>query len=375
MAAIPIRNFVTLVENFAAGVQGRATALVDFSVGAVLRAVAEATADLTLWLESLIVYVLTLTRAATSSGADLDSWVNDFGLTRLGAAPSSGSVVFSRFTATVEALIPVGATVQTEDGSQTFTVVADSTVPSFSLARNGYVVPIGVAQAAVPVKADIPSAASNVLKNTITVITSATPGIDTVINLVAFANGSDAETDEALRVRKTLFFASLAKATNPAIAFAVSSLELGIQYQIVENESRDGSPNPGFIYVVVDDGTGAPGDDLLADVTTAIYAVRASGIIYAVFPPTVRNVRIEMHVEAAFGYLLADVEAAVSKAISTFVNGLGLGAGLTYTRLVQVAYDASPGVKNVTGLTVNGAKEDIAPSPQVTIKAPTIVIG
>jgi uncharacterized phage protein gp47/JayE len=117
---LSLRNFNTLVQNMAAAVEASATQLVDLSVGSTLRAVLEANASIGLWMQWLILLVLRMTRAATSSGGDLDSWMGDFSLARLPAIAATGIVTFSRFTPTVAALIPAGALVRTSDGTQTF---------------------------------------------------------------------------------------------------------------------------------------------------------------------------------------------------------------------------------------------------------------
>ena len=103
---LQLRTFDTIVASAAAAVQGAAATLLDLTVGSVLRAVLEANAGLGLWLQWLILQVLQTTRASTSAGSDLDSWMADFGLTRLAASPSSGMVTFSRYASNLSALIP-----------------------------------------------------------------------------------------------------------------------------------------------------------------------------------------------------------------------------------------------------------------------------
>src|SRR5690242_21764185 len=95
---LSLRTFNTLVESMAAAVQSAASQLLDLTVGSTLRAVLEANASIVLWMQWLILQVLQSTRASTSTGADLDSWMADFTLTRLPAAPATGAVTFSRFT-------------------------------------------------------------------------------------------------------------------------------------------------------------------------------------------------------------------------------------------------------------------------------------
>lgn len=94
---LQLQTFATLVGNAAAAVQGGARALVDLTVGSTLRALLEANASVALWMQWLILQVLQATRAATSAGADLDSWMADFTVVRLPATAARGQVSFSRF--------------------------------------------------------------------------------------------------------------------------------------------------------------------------------------------------------------------------------------------------------------------------------------
>src|SRR3954466_6312496 len=134
MATLQTYTFGQIVSNTATAVQGSASALMNFAVGSVLRAIAEATASVVLWLQAIVLQVLTLTRAATSVGSDLDSWCADFGFPRLSASPATGQVTFSRFTATQQAVVPIGATIQTADGTQKFAVTIDTTNTAYSSA-------------------------------------------------------------------------------------------------------------------------------------------------------------------------------------------------------------------------------------------------
>jgi uncharacterized phage protein gp47/JayE len=87
-----LKGFSQLIEDMSAALQSSATTLVDVSVGSVIRAIFEANASVALWIQWLILQVLQTTRASTSIGSDLDSWMLDFGLGRLPAVPSTGIV-------------------------------------------------------------------------------------------------------------------------------------------------------------------------------------------------------------------------------------------------------------------------------------------
>lgn len=375
MANITTQDFTTLVRNQVTAIQGAARVLVDLTVGSILRAIVEANAAVILWLQGLILQLLAITRAATSSGADLDSWVGDFGLSRLSAVSASGQVTFSRFTPTQQAVVPVGTTVQTGDGSQQFAVTLDTTNPAYSAALGGYVLTAGVASINVPVAASTAGSGGNVSAGQLNTLTQAVPGVDTVSNVAAFANGTDAESDAALRTRFIAFVASLSKATKGAIGYAITSLKQGVTYSLIENQQYNGTTDYGYFYVVVDDGTGAPGSTFLSRVANAIEAVRGVSIRFGVFAPVVVTANVGLTITTAAGYDHAAVVGLVGTALRSYINALLLGQTLTYSRLAQVAYDASPGVTNVTAVLLNGGTADVTATTQQVIKAGTVTVA
>ena len=375
MPNITSKDFPTLVSDMATAIQGKAAALIDLTIGSVLRAVVEATSMVVVWLEGLILLLLQTTRAATSSGADLDSWMADFGLTRLPALAATGEVTFSRFTATSQATIAPGTPVTTSDGSLQFTVTTDTTNAAWNAAASAYLIPAGTSSITVPVQCATLGTAGNVIAGAISLLGSAIPYVDTVTNALAFTTGEAAETDTALRVRFVAYIANLSKATKAAIGFVVTSIQAGVTYVLVEGSDYNGSPDPGYFYVVVNDGTGHPSSAFLSQVYTAIDAVRAAGIRFGVYAPVAVTVNVSLAVSVASGYDPAATQAAVNIAITNYIAAMTIGQTLSYTRLVQVAYDASPGVTNVTGLAVNGGTSDIAVSQQQLVALGTLTVS
>lgn len=375
MASIPTQDWVTLVRNQVSAIQGYAKVLVDLTVGSVLRAVVEANAAVVVWLQGLLLQVLAITRAATSSGADLDSWVADFGVTRLPAVPATGTVTFSRFTTTQQVVVPIGATVQTSDGTQQFTVTIDTTNPAYNAGLGGYVIAAGVGNVTAPVQAVTAGAAGNAVAGSVTVIAGAIAGVDTVTNTAAFVNGADAESDAALRTRFIAYVASLSKATKNAVIYAVTSIKQGMVCALVENQTYAGATQYGYFYVVVDDGTGSPPSTLLSSVANAIDAVRPVCSTFGVFAPVVVNASVAMTISTATGYDHTSTATLVKNALTSYINSLPLGTTLPFSRLAQVAYDASPGVTNVTGVTLNSGTSDLTATSQQVIKASTITVA
>ena len=154
-----------------------------------------------------------------------------------------------------------------------------------------------------------------------------------------------------------------------------SSLSAAAQYTLIENYQYNGTYDPGYFCIIVDDGTGSPGSTFLSNVASAVEAVRGFTIRYGVFAPTVVTASAGMTITTADGYDHSSLVALVSTALSIYINSLGLGQSLPYSRLAQIAYDASPGVTNVTGVTLNGGTADLAATSKQVIKSGALTVG
>lgn len=373
--ALSTKDFNSLVQEMVANVQGFAKVLVDLTIGSILRAVVEATGSVVMWLQGLILALLAITRAATSSGSDLDSWMADYGVTRLPANAATGSVTFSRFTPTQQAVVPVGAVVQTADGSQQYTVNTDTTNPAYNASLGGYVIAAGVSSVAVSVTAVTAGTAANVIAGAISSLAQAIPYVDSVANALAFTNGVDAETDSNFRIRFVSYIQSLSKATKAAIGYAITSLQQGLTYSLLENQTYAGVAQMGNFVVIVDDGTGTPSGTLLSSVANAVDAVRPFTSTFDVHAPVVVNASVAMTCTIASGYDPVATKALVVTALKIYINALTLGQSLAYSRLSQIAYDASPGVTNVTGVTLNSGTSDLTATGLQVIKWLSVTVA
>lgn len=372
---LPLRNFTQLVSDAAAAVQGSATVLIDLSVGSVLRALLEANAALALWLQWIAVLVLQASRASTSQGPDLDTWMADFGLARLAPVAATGLVTFGRYTPVAAAFVPVGALVRTGDAGQSFAVVADATNAAWDAANNGYDLAAGVASMNLPVAAVVPGAAGNVQAGAISLLASAMPGIDTVSNAAALTAGLDAEPDAVYRTRFQNWLSSRWRATPLAVITAVQGVQQGVQVVVVENQLPSGTPQMGCFVVVVNDGSGNPPSSLLANAGTAVDLVRPAGSAFSVIGPTVLSANVAMTITTLPGASHANAVAAVTAAVTAWINALPIGVVLPYARLMQLAFQASADVLNVTGVTLNGGTADLSPGVAGVVMAGTVTVS
>ena len=365
-----------VVSNFAAAVQGAASALVDFTVGSILRAIGEANAGIVMWLQGLVLQVAALTRAATSNGSDLDSWMGDFAFARLPAVAATGQVAFSRFSAGQQAVVPVGAVVRTADGTQSYTVALDAANAAYNAGLGGYVIAAGAPGVSVTVVAVAAGSAGNAAAGAVNTIAQAIPYVDTVVNAAPFSTGEDQESDAAFRARFVLYLGQLSKATLAAIQYTLEMLGVsGNFYSITENYNYAGAYTPGSFYVVASDGTASPSSGFLSNVAAAVNAIRGLGIQIAVYGPTAVNVTVSGTITTASGYTHSAVVALVEAAIQTYVNGLGIGQNVSWSKLYQVIYEAGAGVADATGLLLNGGTSDIAITEQEMAWATSVLIS
>lgn len=361
---LSLQNFSTLVNTMAATVQGSCASLIDLTVGSVLRAMLEASASVALWLQYLLLQVLSMTRLSTSIGADADSWVQDFGMARLPATQASGEVTLSSFNpASQGATVPDGATVRTSDASQSFTVV------------NGpYFRAVGVASVIVQVQAATAGLAGNIQSGAVNVLGTAISGIDTVTNLNAFSGGKSAETDAALRLRFTTYINTRSQATKQALGYAIASVQQQLTYTIQENETAAGILMPGNIHVIVDDGSGNPPASLLALVAAALDAARPVGTSISVAAPIVLTAALNVVLALDASADVDLVTAEVNKALVDYINALGVGQTLRFSRLAGLCYDADASVSNVQDISLNGAGADIGGQAGSVVRAGAIAI-
>ena len=67
--------------------------------------------------------------------------------------------------------------------------------------------------------------------------------------------------------------------------------------------------------------------------------------------------------------------ASVAPALTTYINSLPLGTSLSFFRLSQVAFDTSPGVTDITAVTLNSGTADLTATAQQVIRAGTISVS
>lgn len=183
----------------------------DTTVGSVTRkiidAVASAASDISLD-NQLLTYQYDIN---SMTGANLDSFVQLFGMTRYPAARSTGQVTFTRPTSLDVIAIPINTQVATGDGTVTVQTVTAA------------VLGVGALSVSVPVQAVVAGPAGNVAAGTLTVLNSAVSEITAVTNVNALTGGANQETDTQLQTRwKATVFKSMAGTSQMFLGIALN---------------------------------------------------------------------------------------------------------------------------------------------------------
>ncbi len=314
----------------------------NFSAGTVLGAIVNANAGLGTWLQALILQVALRTRAATSCGEALDTWMAQFLFYRLQATYANGQVTFTASTPP-SSPIPIPVNTYLLAGTLQFITTVAALLPA------------GATSVSVPVQCVTAGTVGNVAAGAINALQSPIPGISSVSNAVGFTNGIAAELDPAFRTRFWNYLQSLAKATKGALQTAILGVQQGLTLALYEN-----NPSPGMFVAVVDDGTGNPPATLLSTISSAIELVRGLTIQYSVQGPTTVPINFSMHLVLASGYTTSYVQGLVQQALTTYTNGLGINGNVQYATVIQTILASCPGIINVQNVLINSGTSDIA---------------
>lgn len=359
----------------------------NFGPNSVAGAIVNAVSAMLLFLQSQAQYIVNVTRAATSTGVDLTSFVTDYQLSppRLLAIPPQGQVTFSKFQAAiVPTVLPVGTVIQTNASPPSvpisYQVIADTSNGAYNAALNGYVCPVNGTSVSATCQAimtpgDTQAVNYNALAGTLSVIVSSGVPFDSCSNANDITNGVNQETDAALRVRFQYYIQSLSKATRSSLASAIASTQAGLTFTINDGLDQNGNPKSAYFTAVIDDGSGAISSGLLANIGTALDAVRAAGISRSVIAPT--NITITINVTGTTvlqGFTTTGVRNAIQTALINYVNANGVGGyssstgvasgKLSYVGVANVVASfigsgANQGLSSYGGITINSGTTDI----------------
>lgn len=307
-------------------------------LGPVITAIAYATALVAIFLQRVMQQILRAARLTTAESVDVDTFVQDFGMSRSPGVAATGTVTFSRIvTAVTNIRVPIDSFVQTESEPPIrFRVVADTSSADYSDELQAYLILPGLTSCEAKVVAVDVGESGNVQAGAITQIASSLPGVDNVVNDLNFVNGADIETDDMLRVRFALYIQSLSRATQIAVSSAVINVRPNVIFKVTENTNLNGGEELGQFVVAVDDGSGNPPVELLDSIASAVDVVRPVAVRAITISPE-RVVQTCAHIIVAYDPLLVfdltQFSTVITSRVIEYVNTLNF---LDVPRLAQV---------------------------------------
>jgi len=229
---------------------------------------------------------------------------------RLAASKSTGIVTFA---GTIGVNIPLGTIVTTETGLM-YQTLASGVIPA------GGTIDIAIESMAL-------GSRNNVGSGTITVIANPISGISSVTNAAATTGGLDLETDVSYRIRIKDSIVGLGKGTLEAIIAYVRNVAgvTGV------SGTEDLVNHTAHLYV-----SGAP---VSSDVDDAIAESKPAGIFVdweGVVPSTI-DARFDISITATAP---ADWETRVVDAVTDYIDGLGAGDDVIWSKVMDAIYDA-----------------------------------
>ena len=303
-------------------------------IDTVAQAIADAQVDLTALSGQLDV--------DSKFGSNLDKFLAVLGFARQQATAATGVATFSRTTAsTVNITVPVGTQIATGgSGSSptTFLTTADVILPAGSLSID------------VPIRCVTPGTLGNVAANTITVFVGApTLGVTAVTNAAATINGTDAESDDELKIRfRNTVFRNVSGTEDQYLALAAATA-----YTTKANVVGPISRYREYIQIpAAADGGGSSGPR-----TSALSTIPYSKYTYASIPAFVSN--------GAVGALAQFYTQDLDFVLNTTAAAKNHGDALAQAGIIDPTSDAAASKPNVTFLDVYTGTDGtvVAPRP------------
>lgn len=271
--------------------------------------------------------------AETASGDYLTLIAADHGVERKEATAAVGNVLV-KGTGT----IPVGTLFQTEAGV-TFTTTTTTAVKN---------------EATIPVKCTETGTIGNVAANTITVIPMSIPGITSVSNPEAMADGFDPENDEDLYERFRYHVTQPATSGNVNDYIEWASSIAGVGHVKVMPLWK----GPGTVKVLVTDANGElASTNLLNQVITKIESVRPIGAEVTVTSPSLFSLNLKLTVTSGSG----DADYIKTMLNKYFVSRNFNGTTISYAKVGNmILTDSKTGIDDYSGLLINDSSGNIS---------------
>lgn len=262
-------------------------------------------------------WVLEQSFPQTAKGAYLDYHAQMRGIVRRSATPASGLLrFFAGGSSPTDYEIPAG-TVCMNDAGIKFRTTEDAVLRE------------GESCVDVPAQATEPGEQGNAIAGAVIVISAVPTGIVACTNPEAFAGGSDAETDDALRERILESYHRLPNGANAAF-YEQEALQFD---DVAAAKAVGRARGIGTVDVYIAAQAGAPTAELCAAVAAALESKREIAVDLRVLAPSSRTMDLSAEIAVKPGYTYAEVCEQVEAALRAQFTGLALGRDVLCARL------------------------------------------
>lgn len=347
--AFQIRDFRSIVAGSINWMKAVTDKITDFNVGSVARTMIEAPAA---EMDELYQNILIGLKEAIPV-----SVFTTFGFERAAASAASGVVRFSTGgpLATVAIAVPDGTAVKVPSTSQTYIAQAAGTIQ------------VGQSYADILVAAQSAGAAWNVEADSITELSTPVSGVVSVTNPAPLTNGRDEETDDERKSRFQGYISTLSRGTKAAVIYGAKTAKLvdenGLitEYvahaNVVEPYVDDDEEPISLVECYIHNGASATSSDLVEEarrvihgyVTSSGVAVpgwKAAGVKVVVSAAADVPVNITGNLTMLPGYSEGDGITAAESALTSYVQGLDVGATAVRAEIIAIVMRDVPGVYN-----------------------------
>ncbi len=263
------------------------------------------------------------TFAQSAQGEQLDLRAQERGLMRKQPFAAAGNIDFKRSTPLwYNAAIPLGTVCST---------VGEN--PVRYITTKEAILPNGQLSVTVPARAEQGGRSGNTQPDTITVMVTPPPAINSVSNSAIFIGGEDRESDSELRSRLMQSYASISNGTNAAF-YRECALKYDGVYSVGVVPRENGT---GTISLYLGGRGGVPSDSVIAKVQRDLNQLREVNVDVTVAAAQTVAVNIQVAITPADNIGTQEANAACTQAIKDYFGALAVGEPFIGTALgVQI---------------------------------------
>lgn len=188
----------------------------------------------------------------------------------------------------------------------------------------------------------------NAVIGTILEVIEAPDGVATVTNSTSFTGGTDPEDIESFRSRLLDFVRNPQTGSVSDLEFWAEEID-GVEQAVAFSNDNLGTPTAGHatVRIIGPDGS-TPDSDVQAAVLAHLESKDIANITLhvGVFTPVSTDVTVDVTTEA--GYSLGDVTDEVEAAITSYINGLGVGKTAYIAGIIDAVFGNVNGVATLS---------------------------